>query len=245
MTTTRTAAHPLRRFDTFDAYLPDYFDAATIVRDHYSWRFDAIYRPNPRFEPTLRVVLTLVIPMRFLPEDPTTVLVPRARLVGYGEHVSCYVGPTEIHPDEVYATRCTVLAPKRRPERQFHRSGFTFGYGVLAEDFDPSQILEAHEHYRFCVEVEDPDPSSELPQTWVLTVPAGLLTPRRLARLRPSAEVLFVAHLFPSGVDWLADDPAEDSGSFYGSDSLVADVVRFAVVSSRRRSRTRYVRPVF
>ena len=53
MTTIRTAAHPLRRFDTFEAYLPDDFDAATIVRDHHSWRFDATYKPNPRFEPTL------------------------------------------------------------------------------------------------------------------------------------------------------------------------------------------------
>lgn len=116
--------------------------------------------------------------------------------------------------------------------------GYTFDYGYLAEDFDPAHLVESHGHYRLAVAIPDRDPSSEEVHTWVLTIPAEHLTPRRRARLRPLAEVLFVAPLFPSGYDPFDEDPDVP----YDRDGLRADVVRFAVVTARRRARTRYVR---
>ncbi|HEV7672602.1 MAG TPA: hypothetical protein VGS22_29130 [Thermoanaerobaculia bacterium] len=131
----------------------------------------------------------------------------------------------------------------RRKERHFHFGGhgFTFDYGFLSEDFDPSQLSESHGYYRLPVEIEDRDPFTDQVDAWVLTIPASILTPRRRARLRPSAEVLFVAHLF-----YPDNDPLDGDLDLYGvpvdSDGLRAQVVRFAVVTAGRRARTRYVR---
>lgn len=139
-------------------------------------------------------------------------------------------------------------SPKtRRTERHYHSGchgchGYTFDYGFLAEDFDSCQLSESNGYYRLSVEVESRNPlPGEDVQTWSLTIPANLLTPRRRARLRPLAEVLFVSHLFYPDPD-PSDDDLDLNSIVVQGDGLRAHVVRFAVVTASRRARTRYVR---
>ena len=127
----------------------------------------------------------------------------------------------------------------KRPERHFR--SLSFAWGVLPEDFDASRLDESQGFYHLPVDVADPDPASEGPERWVLTLSASELTPRRMARLRPSAEVLFVANFSEVSRDWFDDpDAVPVDRGFFGPCQV--NVVRFAVVTAGRRARTRYGR---